>query len=136
VPAIVGTLTLAIALSSHAAGARPVAIGLQATYPMQCGWPGPTIDVVFPVAERLRARFLPSSILVDGKPPTAVSRSGRTVELSIARPGDVLCDAIAPGTAHVLFTRTAGFGNPVRTGTYAIAVTHGRSTVRGSFRMR
>jgi hypothetical protein len=74
-----GRVVLAITLSSHAAAARPVAVELRATMSLQCGWPGPELDVVFPTAERLPNTIPRSAVTVDGKQPDAVVRSGRIV---------------------------------------------------------
>lgn len=93
------------------------------------------MNVVFPSAERLPNTIPRSAVLADGTPPTAVARSGRTVSISVARP-QVLCDAIGPATVRLTFTRTAGIGNPLRAGEYAIAVRHGAQTARGSFAIR
>ena len=126
---------IAIVLSSHATAARPVAVALRTTMSLQCDWPGPALDVVFPAAERLPKAIPRSAVLVDGKPPTGVVRSGRTVSLSVVRP-QVLCDAIGPATVRVTFTRAARLGNPKRAGAYAITVGHGGQAARGSFVVR
>jgi hypothetical protein len=128
-------VVLAIALSSHAIAARPVAVALRTTMTLQCGWPGPVLDVVFPAAEQLPNALPRSAILVDGEQPASVTRSGRKVTLSVPRP-QVLCDAIGPATMRVTFTRAAGLGNPARAGAYAITVDHGAQSARGSFRIR
>jgi hypothetical protein len=122
---------MSVSLSSHAA-ARPVAIEVRTTLSLQCGWPGPEMDVVFPSAERLPNTIPRAAVRVDGRPPAAVTRSGRTVSVLVSRP-QVLCDAIGPATVRVTFTRAAGLGNPTRAGIYAIAVDHGGQTARGTF---
>lgn len=129
-------LALAITLSTHAAGATPAAVGLRAGYDMQCGWPGPRIEVVFPAAERLPARISRAAVLVNGKPPAAVARSGNVVSLTIARPSGAMCDVIGPGVVRVVFTRAADIGNPRRAGSYRIAVRHGTEAVSGAFSIR
>ena len=126
---------LAIALSSQAAAARPVAVTLRTTLSLQCGWPGPVLDVVFPAAERLPNAIPRSAVLIDGEKPAAVARSGRTVSLSVTRP-QVLCDAIGPATVRVTFTRAAALGNPKRAGAYAIVLGHGAEAAHGSFAIR
>lgn len=125
-----------IALSSDRAGARPVDVVLTLRYTMQCGWPGPSIAVTFPAAERLPSRVATSSVLVNGKRPATVSLSGRTISIGIARPGAVMCDVIGPGTARIDFTRAAALGNPSATGTYAVAARHGPVSLRASFTIR
>jgi hypothetical protein len=128
-------VVLAIAVSSHAAAARPVAIALRTTMTLQCGWPGPVLDVVFPTAERLPNAIPGATVRVEGKQPAAVTRSGRTVSISVPRP-QVLCDAIGPATVRITFARTAGIGNPKRAGGYAITVGNGAQAARGSFEIR
>lgn len=134
-PGVVSALALTIALSSHAAGAQ-VQIAVRATYDMQCGWPGPRIEVVLPSAERLPARITRTSVLVDGKPPAAVARSGQTVSLTVARPSGAMCDAIGPGVVRVVFTRAANLGNPRRVGRYRLTVRHGNEMMSGAFSIR
>lgn len=134
-PGGVSALVLTIALSSHAAGA-PVQIGLGGTYDMQCGWPGPRIEVMFPPAERLPARIARTSVLVDDKPPATVTRSGQTVSLTIARPSGVMCDAIGPGVARIVFTRAAHIVNPRHAGLYRLSVRHGTELASGVFSIR
>ncbi|HUZ99382.1 MAG TPA: hypothetical protein VMU74_08480 [Gaiellaceae bacterium] len=134
-PGVVSALALTIALSSHAAGAQ-VQIAVRATYDMQCGWPGPRIEVVLPSAERLPARITRTSVLVDGKPPAAVARSGQTVSLTIVRPSGAMCDVIGPGVARIVFTHAAHIGNPGRTGRYRLSVRHGSEAVSGAFSIR
>lgn len=125
-----------ISLSSHHAGAAPVAVGLRLTYEMRCGWPGPGLVVVFPAAEHLPATVPRSAVLVDGKPATGVARSGRQLSIAIAPPAGVQCDVIAPGTATVVFTRAAGLGNPSRPGTYSLSARHGTLVLRATFAIR
>jgi hypothetical protein len=125
-------VVIAIALSSHAAAARPVAIALRTTMALQCGWAGPKLEVVLPAAEHLPNTLPRSAVLVDGDQPAAVTRSGRTVSLSVARP-QVLCDAIGPASVSVTFKRAAGLGNPKQAGAYAITLGHGAEKARGTF---
>lgn len=131
-----GIAPVAIALSSVLAGATPVAISVRTEYAMQCGWPGPRIEVVFPAAERLPARIAPAAVRMNGKPPAAVARSGSTVTLTIARPSGVMCDAIGPGTARIVFARAARIGNPRRGGRYRLTVRHGGQSATGAFSIR
>jgi hypothetical protein len=133
VPGILPAVALTIALSSHAAGASPVGIGLRATFEVQCGWVGPRITVIFPTAERLPARFAPGAVLVNGSRPAAVTRSGQTVSLTIPRPTGVMCDSIGPGTVRVDFTRAAQIGNPRRAGLYTVHAEHGTSVATATF---
>ena len=136
VPAIGAAVALAVSLSSYLTGSAPVAMQLRMRYEMRCGWPGPRIDVVFPSAERLPARVAHTAVLVDGRPAAAVTRSGHSLSISVARPTGVQCDVIAPGTVRVNLTRAVGLGNPRRPGTYVISARHGALSLRGSFTIR
>lgn len=129
---IAPALALAVLLSTHAAGAS-VQVTLRATYVMQCGWPGPQVRVVFPSAERVPARIPRGSVLVDGKAPASLTRTGSAVSLRIARPSGVMCDAMGPGTVRIEFTRSAHIGNPARAGRYVMRVAHGRSVAHATF---
>ena len=127
---------LSITLSNYGAAARPVAITVRARYEMQCGWPGPTIAVTFPTAERMPSSIPPQTVLVNGKKPVAVTLNGRTVLIGIARPSGVMCDVIGPGTATIVFTRAAGIGNPKARGVYSVSVQRGKLVLGTSFRIR
>jgi hypothetical protein len=128
-----GVIAAVLVLSSYAAGHTPISVEVRAGFELQCGWPGPRIDVVFPAEERLPAKVERTAVRVDGKPPAAVSRSGRTISLTIARPAGVMCNAIGPARVHILFTRDAHIGNPAHAGTYRLAVRHAPETVSGAF---
>jgi hypothetical protein len=125
VTGIAPALALVIALSSHAAGAH-ARLSLRATFELQCGWPGPSLVVTFP------ARVAPTAVLVDGKAPGRVTRSGSTVTLTVSRP-QVLCDSIGPGAVRVVFT---DLRNPARSGRYRLALRHGGQTASGAFSIR
>ena len=131
-----GLAPVLVALSSSLAGATPVAVDLDAGLKLQCGWPGPRVEVVFPAAERMPAQIAPAAVLVDGKHPAGVTGSGRTISISIARPGGVMCDVIGPGRVHLVFTRAAHLGNPVRAGRYRLVIRHGAETESGAFSIR
>lgn len=127
---VVPALALAVLLSTHAPGA-PAHISLRATFELQCGWPGPKIAAVFPAAERLAG---PITVTIDGKRPAAVSRAGRTVTLTVARPNGVMCDSIGPGTVRIAFT--SGIRNPAKPGSYRIALRHNSESATGAFDIR
>jgi len=110
-----------------------VSIELRGTFELQCGWVGPHISVMFPKAERLPTRIAPEAVLIDGNHPTAATRSGRTVSLTIAPPTGVLCDSIGPGTVRIRFTRAARIGNPRSAGRYTVHAEHGASVATATF---
>jgi hypothetical protein len=136
VPAIVAAVALMVSLSNHRAGVDPVVVSLRMTYEMRCGWPGPGLVVVFPAAEHLPATVPRSAVLVNGKPAAGVAHSGRQLSIAIPPPAGVQCDVIAPGTATVVFTRTAGLGNPRWPGTYSLSARHGTLVLRAAFAIR
>jgi hypothetical protein len=129
-------MPVSIALSSYSAAAKPVAITVKLRDEMQCGWPGPTIAVTFPIAERMPPSVPRQGVLVNGKEPARTTLSGRTVSIGVARPSGVMCDVIGPATATIEFTRTARIGNPKAPGLYLVSVQRGKLVLRTSFRIR
>lgn len=128
------TSSAAVALSSSAPGARPVALTLTLSYEMQCGYPGPgPVTVDLPATEHVSATLAPSRVLVDGLPAHSVAISGRVVTIGLAPPPQVMCMVIGMGRLTVLFTRSAGLGNPVRPGTYTVAATRATSRFAARF---
>jgi hypothetical protein len=126
-PASIGTPSATVALSTHRAGARPVAVTLRLRYDMQCGWPG-----IGPLTIRLPTAMtvpLPAiraaTVLVDGKPPTHLASHGHRVELALPPRPQILCDAIAPGTLTITFTRASNLGNPRLPARYELHATKG-----------
>jgi hypothetical protein len=126
-----------VVLSSSNAGAHPVALTLQLRYEMQCARPGPgPLVVTFPALERLPARVAASAVLVDGHPATQVGRNGRAVSIALPIQHGPLCDVIAPGVLKVVFTRSAGIGNPSAAGTYSLTVQTPRVSGRAAMTIR
>ena len=117
-------MTAAVSSARH--GARNVTLVLKLAYLMQCGQPGPEpIVVSLPKAEGLPDTLRPGSVLLDGK-PTRATRAGRVVTVATPALPRVMCDVIGIGTATVTFTPRAGLRNPLETGRYTIAASHGR----------
>jgi hypothetical protein len=116
----------AVVVSSHAAGARPVAVTLRLGYPMQCGYPGPgPVSVWLPAAMTVPASLAPASVLVDRKPAYRLSRNGGKIVIGLAPPSGIMCDVIGPGTLTITFARTARLGNPRVPGTYHVRAAEG-----------
>jgi hypothetical protein len=122
-----------VSLSTSKAGARPVTLTLQLRYEMQCARPGPgPLVITFPAAEQLPAQLTAGSVLVNRHPATQVERSGRTVSVALPVQRGPLCDVIAPAVLKIVFTSSAGLGNPLRAGTYALAAHTARVSGRTS----
>jgi hypothetical protein len=117
--------SLAVTLSSHAAGARPVAVTIAMHYEMQCGWPGPgVLTIRFPSAMVLPKQLAAPAVIVDKKAATGVSIAGRTVSIQLPQRPRIMCDVIGPGTVTVSFSRGARIGNPKAAGSYSVLATH------------
>jgi len=122
--------SVTLVLSTNRAGARPVAITLRLRYDMQCGWPGPgPVTIQLPTTMSIPPAIPPSALLVDGKPAKHVGHSGHRVVLGLPPRPQILCDAIAPGTLTITFTRAADLGNPTTPGTCRLHVTIGSLTL-------
>ncbi len=135
--AIVPSQSASVSLSSNRAGANNVAVTLHLTYEMQCGWPGPgPLVVTFPAAERLPASIPVSAVLLNGNPGPKVTRSGRSVSVTVPPRKGVTCMVIGPGKATIEFTHAAGLGNPRTRGVYPISVQRGKLVLRTSFPIR
>jgi hypothetical protein len=129
---VIPAASLAVTLSSHVAGARPVAVTLQMHYEMQCGWPGPGILTIrFPSAMVVPSRLAGSAVRVDGKPSTGVTATGRTINVQLPQRPQIMCDVIGPGTVTVSFARAAKLGNPKAAGSYTVRATHESDSAAG-----
>ena len=123
-----------VSLSSPRAGARAVALTLELEYDMQCGYPGPgPVVIELPAAERVPAALARSQVLLDGHPAVSIAISGHRVEIGLASEPRVICDEIGPGRLTILFSRAAGLGNPLRAGTYTVAVARASTALSAEF---
>lgn len=128
------TLT-AVALPARA-GARPMQLTLTERAELQCGRVGPgPIVVTLPAGERWPATIPAAAVSVNGTAPTAVTRDGRAVALTMPRPGGVICDVIGPGTVTVRFRRSALLGNPGKPGLYTVTLKVRGQTQSGRLRI-
>jgi hypothetical protein len=129
---VIPTPSLAVSLSSHAAGARPVAVSIVMHYEMQCNWPGPgVLTIRFPGSMVLPEQVASSAVLVDKKVVTGVRVSGRTVSVPLPQRPRIMCDLIGPGTVTVSFSRAAKLGNPKAAGSYSVLATHASDSGTG-----
>jgi hypothetical protein len=128
---------VSVELSSSRAGARPVVLTMQLRYAMQCARPGPgPLVVSFPAGERFPARLAADAVLVDGHPATQVERTGRAVSVALPIEHGPLCDVIAPGVLELVFTRSAGIGNPSSPGRYSLTARTPRVSGRATMTIR
>jgi len=126
--------TLSVALSSERPSAHPVAVSVQLGYEMQCGYPGPgPVVLTFPAAEHVPARISATSVLVDGKAAPSVAVAGTSVTVGLAPPPQIMCDVIGPGRLTIRLTRSAGLGNPARSGSYLLRATRGATSFSTRF---
>ncbi|MEO9177125.1 MAG: hypothetical protein ABI317_16545 [Gaiellales bacterium] len=130
---MIPTPSLAVTLSSHAAGARPVAVAIVMHYEMQCNWPGPGVLAIrFPGSMVLPRRLASSAVLVDKRAASgAVTVAGRTVSVPLPQRPRIMCDLMGPGTLTVSFSRAAKLGNPKAAGSYSVLATHGSDSGTG-----
>jgi hypothetical protein len=129
---VIPTPSLAVSLSSHAAGARPVAVAVVMHYEMQCNWPGPgVLTIRFPAAMVLPTHVASAAVLVDKKVVDGVRVAGRTVSVPLPQRPRIMCDLIGPGTVTVSFSRAAKLGNPKAAGSYSLLATHGSDSGTG-----
>jgi hypothetical protein len=126
-----------ISLSSERVGARPVAITVTLETELQCGriMSGP-VSIRLPLRAQVPSSVASSAVLVGGKPAGDVTVGGHTVTIEIARPKGMICNVIAVGTAKIVITRAANFGNPRLPGRYAVVVRQGDEMVHATLTVR
>jgi len=109
--------------SNGSAGAHPVALTFTMHYEMQCGRPGAgPFSVRVPEGFTLPASIPARDVLLDGKTPPSVIRSGRSLAVGIPTQTGVICDVIGPGVLTVQFKRAAGIGNAASPGSYSFRI--------------
>jgi hypothetical protein len=119
-----GAQSMAVAASSHTAGAQRVHLTLTFRYEMQCGYAGAgPLVVTFPSALKLPKRFAAHSVKLAGE-AVAAKRRGHRVTVTVPPPTGVLCGTIGPGSLRLVFTRKAKLANPLRAGSYRFGATH------------
>jgi hypothetical protein len=127
----------AAALSSNLAGARPVALTVTLRYEMQCGSPGiGPVTLTLPAKMAVPTRIAASSVLVDGKAPPSLMRSGSKILVGLPPQPRIMCDSITLGTLTIVLTKAAGIGNPQSAGTYALEADRVSQTFGAKLRIR
>jgi hypothetical protein len=111
------------------AAAKPVRLTLTLTAELQCGRiRAASVVVTLPNAMRMTAAIAGSAVTLNGKAPASTSVTGHVVTLKVAPPSGISCDVIGPGKIRVVFGTGAGLGNPMRAGTYAVAIRAGAAS--------
>ena len=124
------------ALSTSAAGAKPVAITISLRTELQCGrLVGGSLVVTFPRKMRVPASINATSVLVGSRAAKSVTVASRVVTVAVPLPRGMICASIAPGVAKVTFLRAAGLGNPKSPGAYTLTVRRGAETFGSPFRI-
>lgn len=104
----------------NTAGAKPARLKVSLNLELRCARPGPAAIVVsLPKAWRVPKQVARTAALIDSSHPTALTVSGHTLTLQPVSPTGT-CNAIAPGTITVRFTRAAKLGNPRKAGRYTL----------------
>ena len=124
------------ALSTSAAGAKPVAITISLRTELQCGrLVGGSLVVTFPRKMRVPASINATSVLVGSRAAKSVTVARRVVTVAVPLPRGMICASIAPGMAKITFLRAAGLGNPKSPGVYTLTVRRGAATFGSRFRI-
>jgi hypothetical protein len=112
--------TAAGVATPNTAGAKPARLKVSLNLELRCARPGPAAIVVsLPRAWRVPRQVDRTAVWVDSSHPNAVTVSGHTLTLQPVSPTGT-CNAIAPGTITLRFTRAAKLGNPRKAGRYTI----------------
>jgi uncharacterized membrane protein len=112
----------------NAAGAKPARLKVSVDLELKCAKPGPAaIVAALPRAWRVPKAISRSAAWIDSTHPKSLTVSGHTMTLAPVAPAGT-CNAIAPGTIVLRFTRAAKLGNPRKAGRYTIHVTIGTQT--------
>jgi hypothetical protein len=123
-----------VVVSPARAGAQPVAMTLVLGYEMQCGYPGPgPLLVRFPPQERVPRVIAAGAVRADGRAVAAAPTAGNVVRIALPPRPQVMCDVIGPGRLTVVFSRTAGLGNPAAPGAYTLTARRGPTAFSARF---
>lgn len=132
-PSSSGNPSATVTLSSHKAGAKPVAMTIHIVAPLRCGLPfGSPVVVSLPRASFVPPAIAGSAVLLNGKQSSKVTVSARSVTVGIPAVHGMMCDSITDGHEVVMFTMAAKLGNAQKPGTYAVKVRRGSSTYAAS----
>ncbi|MBV8064639.1 MAG: hypothetical protein JOY73_03865 [Actinobacteria bacterium] len=113
------------------AAAQPVQLTVTIKTELQCGRiRAGSILVTLPSAMRLGASIPRDSVTLNGAAPASMAVTGHIVALKVAPKPGIICDVIGPGVIRIVFARSAGLGNPMDAGSYAVTVHSG--TVSGT----
>jgi hypothetical protein len=103
---------------------------------LRCGrLSGRTVSLALPAQLRLPSTVAPSSVLVGGKPASAVRVVRRSLAIGLPVPTGVICNSIAPGTVKVVVARTADLGNPSKPGRYPLTILYRSQRLPASLRI-
>jgi hypothetical protein len=117
-----------VQLSTVKAGAGRVALTVRLQGLLRCGRPtGGAVVVTLPRAAQLPHAIAVGSVRVNGKAPSKVSVSGRSVTVGLPVVHGITCNSLTDGTVQVAFAPAAALRNPAVAGTYAVSVRQGRS---------
>lgn len=132
VVAPLGSPPLATVSNRHA-GARPVALTLAlGSFPLVCGRPSGTLVVRLPTAMKLPPSIPTQAVRLDHAAAGATSVRAHVVTIGAAMPHGITCDVVTLGKLELVFTRSAGLGNPSAPGRYAIVVQHSSTSYRAT----
>jgi hypothetical protein len=110
-------------ISTHRAGAQPVAVSLAMPTMTVCGQPRPgRVLVTFPNTAAPPRSIARAAVRVNGSTPARVAVAGDAVTLTLARPAGITCNVVARGMLKLVFTRAARLANPTTAGIYTITV--------------
>lgn len=117
-------------LSSTRPGASPVTLTLTFPSALVCGRVTGTTVVTLSPAARVPRQVPASAVTVNGRAAGTVAVKGSIVTIVAAHPRRLTCMSIVEGEAKLVFGKAAGLGNPVRSGTYPVAVGRGAAVMR------
>ncbi len=131
-PITPGDVGAATAVSApDGAAAKPVQLTVSIKTELQCGRiRAGSILVTLPAAMRVGGSIPRESVTLNGAAPASMAVTGHIVALKVAPKPGIICDVIGPGVIKIVFARSAGLGNPMHAGSYAVTVHSG--TVSGT----
>jgi hypothetical protein len=113
-------MTAVLAVAAIMAAASPAVRVSVSGFPIVCGQPRGTVQIVFPTPVRVAPSISPTHVRLNGAVPERVSVAGHTVTIVLSRPTGIMCDSIALGPLSIRFA------DGLRLGTARTAVvTHG-----------
>lgn len=124
---------LTIAVSSHSAGAKGVALTLSYETMLQCGRPRATASIHLPFAAAVPAKVGAADVTMNGHPVGSAVLRRHVLTVTAPKVTGMLCNSITTGKVTLVVAASAHLANPAKAGSYRVTVVSGGSTHSGTY---